>query len=137
MGVVSLHLPAEPGHVATARAVAVALARRLELPDELVEEVRLAVGEACARAVAVQAMADADAPVRLRLEHDREFVAAVEDSGGSGAVPPAADHDDLFGVDLAEGLGIALLRGLVEDLEVSDTGSGTRIRMSWPLPSHS
>jgi anti-sigma regulatory factor (Ser/Thr protein kinase) len=137
MGTVSLQLPAEPGHVAVARAVATALARRLELPDELVEEVRLAVGEACARAVAVQALADADVPVQVRLEHDEEFVAAVEDSAGSGAVPPAADHDDLFGVDLAEGLGIAVLRGLVDDLEVSDTGTGTRIRMSWPLPSRS
>ena len=55
MAVVELLLPALPAHVRTARLVVVAAARRAGLADELVDEVRLAVGEACARAVGMHA----------------------------------------------------------------------------------
>ncbi len=49
--VVELSFAALPEHVRTARLVAVAVARRVGLDDDRLDEVRLAVGEACARAV--------------------------------------------------------------------------------------
>ena len=54
MAHVELTLPALPAHVRTARLVGVAAARR-GLDDGLVDEVRLAVGEACSRAVGLHA----------------------------------------------------------------------------------
>ena len=47
----TLSLPPAPEHVRTARLVVVAAARRFGLDEELVDDVRLAVGEAVARAV--------------------------------------------------------------------------------------
>lgn len=51
MPVASLRLPATPDQVRTARLVAAAAARRSGVPEEQLDEVRLAVGEATARAV--------------------------------------------------------------------------------------
>jgi serine/threonine-protein kinase RsbW len=131
---VDLELPADPAMVAVARLIATSLARQAAAPEELVDEIRLAVGEACARAVAVQQPVDPARPIRVRIEHDAGFVVDVVDDAGPAAVPPAADHDHLFGVDLADGLSLALLRGLVDDLAVTPTPTGTRVRLTWPLP---
>ena len=56
MAQVELTMSARPALVRTARQVAVTLARRVGLDDEALEEVRLAVGEACGLAVAVAAL---------------------------------------------------------------------------------
>src|SRR5258708_39867124 len=54
-------------HVRTARLVATAVARRSGLPETLLDVVRLAVGEACSRAVEAHAQHCPDEPVRGAL----------------------------------------------------------------------
>ena len=51
MPTVELHFGALPLHVRTARLVAAALGRRVGLDAVVIDEVKLAVGEACSRAV--------------------------------------------------------------------------------------
>jgi anti-sigma regulatory factor (Ser/Thr protein kinase) len=51
MATVELTFSALPAHVRTARLVATAIARRTGVEESLLDEVRLAVGEACSRAV--------------------------------------------------------------------------------------
>jgi anti-sigma regulatory factor (Ser/Thr protein kinase) len=133
-----------PEHVRTARLVAVALARRVGVEDGLLDEVRLAVGEACSRAVGLHRTSAPDVPVVVRLRDGRErFGVEVVDAVSGGPVPKpedgsqsgvAADEEilnegDGSGMDM----GLAVLRGLVDDLEVTLTGSGGVIRMSWPV----
>jgi len=48
---VALRFQAAPEHVRTARLVAVAVARRAGMDEVRLDEIRLAVGEVCARAV--------------------------------------------------------------------------------------
>ena len=48
---VTLRLPPHAAHVRTARLIAAAMARRSGVGEDVLDEVRLAVGEACARAV--------------------------------------------------------------------------------------
>ena len=129
-------------HVRTARLIAVALARRAGVEDGLLDEVRLAVGEACSRAVGLhRGMAEPE-PVVVRLD----------DSAGSFGVEvldviptlPAADAEakptdpmDSEALDEVSGeMGLAVLSGLVEDLEVSLTAHGGQIRMRWPAAPH-
>ncbi len=50
---VELQISALPAHVRTARLVAAALGRRLGLDAVVIDEIKLAVGEACSRAVRV------------------------------------------------------------------------------------
>src|ERR1700684_1758626 len=56
-----------PAHVRTARLVATAVARRSGVDESLLDEVRLAVGEACSRAVEGHQMYCPAEPVRLAL----------------------------------------------------------------------
>ncbi len=116
---VELELPATAEHVRTARLVSVAVARRMGLDDQLVEEVRLAVGEACARH-----LSRADTPQRLRLEL-REHVpgrpglhVVVRALGAGGALAPAATDD----------LSLAVLENLVPELVVG----AYRLDLHWP-----
>src|SRR5215468_2843326 len=56
-----------PAHVRTARLVATAVARRSGVDESLLDEVRLAVGEACSRAVEGHQLHCPAEPVRLAL----------------------------------------------------------------------
>jgi anti-sigma regulatory factor (Ser/Thr protein kinase) len=129
-----------PEHVRTARLVAVALARRAGVEDGLLDEVRLAVGEACSRAVGLHRTAAPGVPVVVHLDDGRErFGVEVVDAVSGGPVPKtdegAVVEDSGLGDDNADGaeMGLAVLRGLVDDLEVRLTGNGGVIRMGWPV----
>ncbi|MEV8529668.1 MULTISPECIES: ATP-binding protein [unclassified Streptomyces] len=139
MATVELRFSAQPEHVRTARLVAAAVARRAGVDEAVLDEVRLAVGEACSRAVGLHRTHGVDAPVRVILtEEEKTFSIEVGDevpgSGGSAsAVPgvrgPAPDDELDSGEDE---MGLAVISGLVDDVEVSSGESGGVIRMSWP-----
>ncbi|URM90374.1 ATP-binding protein [Streptomyces sp. MRC013] len=143
MATVELRFSAQPEHVRTARLVAAAVARRAGVGEAVLDEVRLAVGEACSRAVGLHRSNGVTAPVRVRLtEEEKAFsievgdevpgagVAAAEATGvpGSRSGAPVRDFDDAGGEDQ---MGLAVISGLVDDVEVSAGERGGLIRMSW------
>ncbi|MFF0552676.1 ATP-binding protein [Streptomyces sp. JL4002] len=143
MATVELRFSAQPEHVRTARLVAAAVARRAGVEEAVLDEVRLAVGEACSRAVGLHRSIGLTAPVRVVLtEEDKTFsievgdevpvagTAAGDAAAGGGA---AADSD----VDTEDEMGLAVISGLVDDLEVTSGESGGTIRMSWPVSGSS
>ncbi|GAA4098939.1 MULTISPECIES: ATP-binding protein [Streptomyces] len=139
MATVELRFSAQPEHVRTARLVAAAVARRAGVDEAVLDEVRLAVGEACSRAVGLHRSHGIDAPVHVVLtEEEKLFSIEVGDEvpgsgGGASAVPGvrASGADD--GDDGAEDeMGLAVISGLVDDVEVTSGESGGVIRMSWP-----
>ena len=76
---VTLRLPSTAVHVRTARLVAAAMARRSGVDEALLDEVRLAVGEACARAVRLHERVGVTAPVTVEFQDQEQFVVAVVD----------------------------------------------------------
>jgi anti-sigma regulatory factor (Ser/Thr protein kinase) len=120
---VELRFPPTPSHVRTARLVAVAVARRARLDDVRVDELRLAVGEACARAVRRCVSSACAAPV----------VMTVDDTG-PGLVVEVVDEAPVAQRD--EPVVLSLLRGLADSVVVFDGigGSGGRVRMEWWPP---
>ena len=56
-----------PAHVRTARLVATAVARRSGVDEALLDEVRLAVGEACSRAVEAHRRHCPGEPVKIEM----------------------------------------------------------------------
>lgn len=125
-----------PEHVRTARLVAVALARRVGVEDGLLDEVRLAVGEACSRAVGLHRSNAPEEPVLVRLhDGDGSFGVEVVDKVSGGPVPKPADgeDEDQALADVVDtDMGLAVLRGLVDELDVRLTAEGGLIRMGWP-----
>jgi anti-sigma regulatory factor (Ser/Thr protein kinase) len=144
MATVRLSFTPAPAHVRTARLVGVAVARRAGVPEADLDEVRLAIGEACSRAVALHRRYALTDLVEVELRDEAQFTVRVTDRApadvGGTAVPLAAlidQHDDGDVVDeedVAVGMGLTLLAGVVSDLSVrpAPAGVGTEVRMSWP-----
>jgi len=159
---VRLTFSPDPAYVRTVRMVAVAVARRAGVADELLDEIRLAIGEACTRAVKVHRRDGLIDPIEVAMSDgasDRgrgggRFTVSVTDrgpaeaarrelAGGTGeivaraTVAPSGEDTGRNVLDeeaLTIGVGLALLAGLVADFEVLDRpdGGGTEVRMSWP-----
>jgi len=143
MATVRLAFSPAPVHVRTARLVGVAVARRAGVRDELLDEVRLAIGEACARAVALHRQYGVRDQVQVSISDEDPYTVRVIDRApieaglGLAALPPDELADEsLTDEALTVGVGFALLAGLVEDLQVRPVadGVGTEVRMAWPLP---
>ncbi|MFB7780888.1 ATP-binding protein [Streptomyces bauhiniae] len=136
MATVELRFSALPEHVRTARLVAAAVARRAGVDEAVLDEVRLAVGEACSRAVGLHQSVGITAPVKVALiEEEKLFSIEVGDEAPHAvavervAGGAAADAD----VEAEEDeMGLAVISGLVDDVEVTTGANGGLIRMSWP-----
>lgn len=132
MPTVELLFSAQPEHVRTARLVAAAVARRAGVDEAVLDEVRLAVGEACSRAVGLHRSNGVEEPVRVLLtEEEKKFSIEVADevpSNASGSSPDSAGDE----ADEEGEMGLAVISGLVDDVEVTETAGGGVIRMSWP-----
>jgi anti-sigma regulatory factor (Ser/Thr protein kinase) len=142
MSTVRLSFTPAPVHVRTARLVGVAVARRAGVAEELLDEVRLAIGEACARAVALHRRYGLAELVRVEMTDEGSYIvrvvdlAPVEAGVGIAVLPPdELAKDSLTDDALTVGVGCALLTGFVENLQMRPLaeGPGTEVRMTWPL----
>jgi serine/threonine-protein kinase RsbW len=145
-----------PVHVRTARLIATAVARRCGVAESLLDEVRLAVGEACSRAVEAHQRHCPGLPIRVSLTDDGEqFQVVVTDAvqgsehdlpagvslpagtgavGGNGAAL-GADFDvrpaDSVPLRLPEDVGLAVIAGLADDVRIAPASDGTSVTMIW------
>jgi len=132
MPTVELLFSAQPEHVRTARLVAAQVARRAGVDEAALDEVRLAVGEACSRAVGLHRHSGVETPVRVLLnEEDKKFSIEVVDEVPGAASGSSHDSADEPADDEGE-MGLAVISGLVDDVEVIEGDRGGVIRMTWP-----
>ncbi|MFF2326738.1 MULTISPECIES: ATP-binding protein [unclassified Streptomyces] len=149
MTTVELRFSAQPEHVRTARLVAAAVARRAGVDEAVLDEVRLAVGEACSRAVGLHRSHGITAPVSVVLiEEEKSFSIEVGDEVPGPGAEHAPDRASATGgatpgrgldgpeseteADDEDEMGLAVISGLVDDVEVRSGINGGVIRMSWP-----
>jgi serine/threonine-protein kinase RsbW len=132
---VELEIPARAEFVALARLVvsSVALSRR-ELADDRIDDLKLAVSEACTNAIEAHGAIDAQERVTVRCEEsDDRLEVLVEDRGGGfdptslPEHPPVTDPDRL---NFERGLGIPLIRSLVDEVAFETSGAGTAVRLT-------
>ncbi|HXO23613.1 MAG TPA: ATP-binding protein [Streptosporangiaceae bacterium] len=91
MATVEVSFTPLPAHVRTARLVATAVARRSGVDESLLDEVRLAVGEACSRAVEAHRRHCPAEPVRIEMtDQDQRFVVTVSDHAPTQTARPPA-----------------------------------------------
>jgi serine/threonine-protein kinase RsbW len=150
MSTVHLTFSPDPAYVRTVRLVAAAVARRAGVADELLDEVRLAIGEACTRAVALHRRHHLPDLINVSMSDGGRFTVRVTDRGPveNALDEPGETTSDIMAQvrressrvlvdedELTAGMGLALLTGLVSDLAVvaAAGGDGTEVRMSWPV----
>lgn len=123
---VRLTIPAKPEYITLGRLALTGLARLRPLEDETLADLKLALTEACSNSVR-HAYRDADGLVDILFElHPDRLVVEVADDGGG--FEPASDRDP---ESFAEGgLGIAIIRAIVDELEIDSgaVGRGSRLR---------
>lgn len=131
---IQLEIPARPEYVGLARLVVSSLASsRRTLADDRIDDLKLALSEACTNAIEAHAKGDVEERVLVRWQEDRDRLEIqVEDKGRGfdpGALrqhPPVTDPDRL---NFERGLGIPLIRSLVDEVAFSSSQEGTAVRM--------
>ena len=129
---VTIAIARDPSLVRTVRLVAAAVARRAAVHEAMIEEIRLAVGEACAVMIGIDETDVADVSDDGAAATDQVVVRLTLDTGVDAAIEGrvAELSSDLAGLDLNPW---ALLQGLSDELTVDDDGGRTTVSMSWPL----
>jgi serine/threonine-protein kinase RsbW len=133
--VLELEIPARPEYIAIARLVVSSLASsRRALADERVDDLKLAVSEACTNAIEAQGDVVTGDRVRIRIwEGDNQLDVAVDDEGPGfdpatlSPHPPVTDPERL---NFERGLGIPLIRSLVDQVEFRSSSRGTSVLMT-------
>lgn len=132
--VLELDIPARPEYVAIVRLVVSSLAAaRRALVDERLDDLKLAVSEACTNAMEAHRSAGVEAPVTIKVVEGPERLEVHVNDRGPGfdpkrlsEHPPVTDPDRL---NFERGLGIPLIRTLVDDVVFVATDQGTSARL--------
>ena len=131
---IELGIPARAEYVALARLVVSSIASsRRDLADDRIDDLKVAVSEACTNAIEAHRKASTTDPVSIVCsETDERFVVAVRDRGAGfdpamlPEHPPVTDPERL---NFERGLGIPLIRTLVDGVEIESSGDGTEVRL--------
>ena len=138
---IELDFPARPDYLALVRTVVTMIAAAgSKLPDARIDDLRLAVTEACANAIDAERRRPTGpaGPVVLRCWVEPEQV-IIEVHDGAGGFDPdhLVPHPPVNRADRLQyerGLGIPLMRELTDQLEFVREGAGTTVR--FVLTSH-
>ncbi len=129
-----LEVPPKPAFVRTARHAVAALARLHEAPEDLIEDIKLAVSEACNPAMArTEAGPDsATDPLTIvaAVDHGRIEI-EVFDPNGKVAREVTGSPTDIDTEDLPFDrlLALPIVRGLVDEVRITPEAGGARMRM--------
>lgn len=130
-----LTLRPEARYVSTARAFAASIARHFRCDEERVQDLKVAVSEACSNAIKAHLRADVAAPVRLVVRWERSrLLCEVIDSGG-GFEPSAFDGLPIgpSGPLFESGIGLMLIKALFPGTQITRNDSGMSVRFEMDL----
>jgi serine/threonine-protein kinase RsbW len=129
-----LSVPARVEYIAVVRLVVASLATaRRALADDRIDDLKLAVSEACTNAIEANRNAGGAAVVVSCWEAPERFEVCVADAGTGfdpedlPEHPPVTDPDRL---NFERGLGIPLIRSLVDDVRFESGPDGTAVWMT-------
>jgi serine/threonine-protein kinase RsbW len=122
---VRLCIPAKPEYITLGRLALTAIARLHDLSEETLGDLKLALTEACTNSVRhAYDRGEGNDEILYELHADKLVVEVVDE--GEGFDAPADDAGPALNGDaLSEGgLGIAIIKALVDELEIRDRAQG-------------
>jgi serine/threonine-protein kinase RsbW len=131
---VRLDIPAQPAFVGVARTVVAAVATSVTgIDDDRLEDLRIAVSEACTNAVESHGDESTHRVVLRCLLEDARLEIRLEDSGTglaqeSMGEPPDAERPEEH-LEGEPGWGLQLIRALVDDLHFDRSSGGTALHL--------
>ena len=129
MADVELDIPPRSAYVAVVRLAIASLARATGMEEEAVDDLRIAVSEACTNAVLAHDEAGSDEPVSVMWSAEPTRV-IVEVGDRAAASDSDQELDDSQGFSTRKALSIALLRSLADAIQIEPReGGGTWARM--------
>jgi serine/threonine-protein kinase RsbW len=122
---VRLVIPAKAEYIGLGRLALAGLSRLRPVSDETLADLKLALTEACTNSVR-HAYDGSEGVVEILYElYPDRLVVDVSDTGeGFESVDEHASPDELS----EGGLGLAIIRALADELEITANGSGARLR---------
>ncbi len=129
-----LDLPAVADYLAVVRSVVTSAAEAAsKLPPSRVDDLRLAVTEACANAFDASRRVNGSGRVQVRCDLDStKVVVEVHDTGGGFDPETVVPPPPITGPDrlkFERGLGIPLMRVLADEVDFRREGDGTTVRL--------
>jgi anti-sigma regulatory factor (Ser/Thr protein kinase) len=129
-----LQIPPRNDHLALVRrVVSTAAATGDELPDRRIDDLSLAVSEACANAIEAQRATGAGDAVAVRIDlGDGEVSVTITDHAGGFSpdeVDPIPAAEDPGRLRHEHGLGLPLMRSLASSVSFERTRDGTQVRI--------
>jgi serine/threonine-protein kinase RsbW len=128
--VVRLSFPAKPDYLLLARLALSGLTRDIPVEEEIVADLKLAVTEACGNAVR-HAYPDGIGEVSVCYFVSDDTLEMIVEDQGRGLDPSSGEADDLSTTPRESGMGMSIMRTIVDELDVhaGADGRGTVVRM--------
>ena len=133
--IVELSIPSMSDYVGVARLAAAGVANRMKFTHEDIEDIKIAVSEACTNAVQY-AYGDQVGTIMLNFAiHEDHLQIAVKDNGQGFDIESQQDTNSNDPNKIGLGLGIVFMRSLMDNVEYrSSENSGTEVIMIKKLP---
>lgn len=132
--IVELEIPARPELLSLARLVITGAATiEPTFSDDRIEDLRIAVSEACTNAIEAHLSTGADDRITIRCDLAEDRIEVIVTDRGSGFDPDdvesAPDAEDPDRLAHESGLGIPLMQVLVDETEFRASPDGTVVRL--------
>ncbi|HVL81414.1 MAG TPA: ATP-binding protein [Actinomycetota bacterium] len=133
----SIAVRPEPQYVGTARAFAAAMARHFRADEERVQDVKVAISEACTNAIKAHRAISIEEPITLVVRADGTILwYEIADEGGgfdvAGRIAKRPAEGELF----EGGIGLMLIRSLFPEAQIEpNPRGGTTVRFPLALES--
>lgn len=126
-----LEFPPMPGFVGVARHAVSALVRLHDFPEDLIQDVKLAVSEACTTAIADDSGGGRPIRVLASAEPDRLVLEVIDPGTGvERAVAGRPTEIDTEELPFDRALSLPIIRGLVDEVAIAPVeGQGMSLRM--------
>lgn len=136
MAVVELEVPPRTVYVGVIRLAVSALGRSLELGEDAIEDLKIAVSEACANAVIAHEEAGIQDPVKIAWKDDNGHIEITVRSSGRASVDDDREALTTSGsLASRDVLSLALMQSLVEQCTVQDLPEGGSLTRLVVAPS--